>query len=34
MDEIEVWGDNSTKAKPPQGVYVDEIEFDLIDFDL
>lgn len=34
LDEIEVWGDNSTKAKPPQGVYVDEIEFDLIDFDL
>jgi len=34
MDEFEVWGDSSSMQKAPKGVYIDEIEFDLIDFGL
>lgn len=33
MDEIEVLGDSSSKSKAPKGIYVDEIELDLIDFE-
>jgi len=33
MDEIEVLGDGSSKTKAPKGLYVDEIELDLIDFE-
>lgn len=33
MDEIEVLGDSSSKSKAPKGLYVDEIELDLIDFE-
>jgi hypothetical protein len=32
MDEFEVWGDSSSKQKAPNGVFLDEIEFDFIDF--